>query len=165
MQASQEEIEEMKKQINSISYEELHLFFDMLLKGEREMALCYDSELVLEVLLLRLCSAPHIEELAPLAFSKNNSSSFSTSSDETTFKTSPPLKQIPLEKPSIKSPLNQKPEIQVDRFEKSLDFLDYLKGKDQSLSALIENLSLKQKDSSRFYFIVPASFSYLKKKT
>ena len=66
----QEEINRKKKLISSISYEQLHFLFDMLLKGEREITLCYDSELVLEVLLLRLCSAPQIETLAPFYFIK-----------------------------------------------------------------------------------------------
>ena len=66
VQAGTSEIEEMKKETENISAEELHLLFDMLLKGEREMALCYDSQLVLEVLLLRLCSAPRLEQILPL---------------------------------------------------------------------------------------------------
>ena len=70
LHCSQEEINRKKKLISSTSYEQIHFLFDMLLKGEREINLCYDSELVLEVLLLRLCSAPQIETLAPFHFIK-----------------------------------------------------------------------------------------------
>ena len=66
MQASQQEIELMKQEMAKISGEELHFLFDMLLKGEREMTFCFDSQLVLEVLLLRLCNAPRLESILPL---------------------------------------------------------------------------------------------------
>ena len=67
VQASKQEIELKKNQAQRISYEELHLLLDMLLKGEKEMKFCHDNELILEVLLLRLCTAPKIEEIAPLS--------------------------------------------------------------------------------------------------
>ena len=72
VQASDQEIELIKKEIESISYEDLHFLFDMLLKGEREMALCHDGELVLEVLLLRFCSAPRLESIVPLKGIESN---------------------------------------------------------------------------------------------
>ena len=67
VQASPEEVEFMKEQIHSTSPEELFFLFDMLLKGEREVSWCQESELALEILLLRLCSAPKIEEIIPLS--------------------------------------------------------------------------------------------------
>ena len=70
---SEEEIKRKKELVSLISYEQLHFLFDMLLKGEREMNLSHDSELVLEVLLLRMCSAPQLELTAP--FSPQNQSS------------------------------------------------------------------------------------------
>ena len=70
---SEEEIKRKKELVSLISYEQLHFLFDMLLKGEREMSLSHDSELVLEVLLLRMCSAPQLELIAP--FSPQNQTS------------------------------------------------------------------------------------------
>lgn len=67
---SKEELERKKELASLISYERLHFLFDILLKGEKEMSLSYDSEMVLEVLLLRVCSAPQIEEIMP--FSQKN---------------------------------------------------------------------------------------------
>ena len=74
VQAGEEDIEFMKQEIHSIRYEELNFLFDMLLKGEKEMNLCQDSQMILEVLLLRLCSAPQIEEIIPLSAFKKASS-------------------------------------------------------------------------------------------
>ena len=62
---SKEEIREIKKEIQEIAYENLHFLFDMLLKGERELAFCHDSRLALEILLLRATAAPRLESLIP----------------------------------------------------------------------------------------------------
>ena len=67
---SEEEIERKRELISLVSYEQLHFLFDMLLKGERELRMSYDSELVLEVLLLRICSASQMEQVIP--FSPHN---------------------------------------------------------------------------------------------
>ena len=192
VQASRQEIEEMKKEIKDIPVEDLHLLFDMLLKGEKEMALCYDSQLILEILLLRLCSAPRLESMVPLnTVSKEKKkitkpekpSDFKPFSKEFEKKTS---KTLSLQTPPEKSNSSQnnkdlvfskalkpqksleqqveKKEIQSFPFLKSLDFLKYLKQKDQSLSHLVEQLSLIQKSSQHFCFTVPDKFSYLYKK-
>ncbi len=65
-QISKEEIERIKKELAFISYEDLHFLFDMMLKGQKELAFCHDSQLTLEILLLRFCHAPRLESLAPL---------------------------------------------------------------------------------------------------
>ena len=44
------------------------------------------------------------------------------------------------------------------------DFLEFLKKKDQTLMALVENLHLKKKSPKLFCFVVPEKFSYLKNK-
>ena len=67
---SEEEIERKRELISLVSYEQLHFLFDMLLKGEGELRMSYDSELVLEVLLLRVCSASQMEQVIP--FSPHN---------------------------------------------------------------------------------------------
>ena len=69
---SKEEIQRKKELLNLISYQDLHFLFDMLLKGEQEIRLSHDSTLVLEVLLLRICSAPQLEHIVP--FSPKNHS-------------------------------------------------------------------------------------------
>ena len=153
VQAGREEIEWMKKQIQSIQLEELNFLFDMLLKGEREMSWCQDSGLLLEVVFLRLCSAPKIEEIIPLSFVKKAFSSSSPSKkQEAELKESSALQKTNQTKNSLKS------------FEKRFDFIEHLRKKDQSMAGLIENLSIKMKSPHQFLFFVPERFSYLKKK-
>ena len=153
VQAGKEEIEWMKDQIQFLTMEELNFLFDMLLKGEKEMNLCQDSALLLEVLLLRLCSVPKIEEIIPLSSVKKASSSLKPSNKPD----SSPKQPCSIQKAdSIKNSLKS--------FEKRFDFIEHLRTKDQSMAGLVENLSIKVKGSHQFYFFIPESFSYLKKK-
>jgi len=95
---SKEELERKKELASLISYEGLHFLFDMLLKGEKEMSLSYNSELVLEVLLLRVCSAPQIEEIMP--FSQKKPPAQNESSQSSSSKPSSPTKEKLLDSPS-----------------------------------------------------------------
>ena len=156
VQASSEEIKFMKQEIDGISSEELNFLFDMLLKGEREIALCQDSEMFLEVLLLRLCSAPRIEEITPFSSVKKSPPLPLKSSSSQTKKPAPPEL-----KPSAES--SQEKKLFGD-FEERFEFVEYLRKKNQALAGLIEKLSFKQKSSTLFCFHAPDSFSYLKKK-
>ncbi|MDE0092566.1 MAG: DNA polymerase III subunit gamma/tau [Oligoflexia bacterium] len=173
VQASPEEIKFMKQEITSISPEELHFLFDMLLKGEREIVFCQNSELVLEVLLLRLCSAPRIEEIIPLNSFKAVKKTLCPPSQESQEKENKnPIdlkeKALPKRSPTQKSTQIQtssfKTENSLKDFEQRFDFLEHLRKKDQSLASLIENVSFKRKNASSFCLFIPENFSYLKKK-
>ncbi|MCZ0932121.1 MAG: DNA polymerase III subunit gamma/tau, partial [Oligoflexia bacterium] len=172
VQADTEEIEFMKQNISSISPEELHFLFDMLLKGEREMSFCQDSEMFLEILLLRLCSAPRIEEITPLSSVKKESSPALSSSPPSLSRSLPSSKtnKSPLEskKKTLSNSSQQtspaKSENSLEDFEQRFEFLEHLRKRDRSLAGLIENLSFKKKSPTLFCLFVPESFSYLKKK-
>ena len=60
---SNEEKTELRKFIQHISPEEIHLLFDMALKGNEEIAYIQDTKIYLEMLLLRMSQAPYIESL------------------------------------------------------------------------------------------------------
>ena len=176
VQASQQEIEQMKEEIKNTSSEDLHFLFDMFLKGEREMSLCYDNQLVLEVLLLRFCGSPQLENLTPLnPFHLENKKKEVTKTSQNSQKTL--LKQESQKKTSKVSTLNSDLEtssskaeslkakpLKEEAFEMRFDFLNFLRKKDQTLSALVEMLSLKRKAQNHFCFTVPEKFSYLQNK-
>ena len=86
---SHQEIEELKNFSKKISYEDLLFLFDLSLKGERDLNFCHDSQLALEVLLLKLSQAPRLENLVPLnpfleteEIEKNLSENFPVSSSQ-----------------------------------------------------------------------------------
>lgn len=58
------EQEALLEQSRSLSAEDLHFLFDMALKGAQDLARASDTLLVLEMILLRMASAPHVEALA-----------------------------------------------------------------------------------------------------
>ena len=60
---SDEEKKELKELIQNTSAEEIHLLFDMALKGNEEITYIQDTKIYLEMLLLRMSQAPYIESL------------------------------------------------------------------------------------------------------
>lgn len=58
------ELEMFTQWANSVSEEDLHLLFDLGLKGVQDILKGFDPRLVLEMVLLRMVSAPRIESLA-----------------------------------------------------------------------------------------------------
>ena len=169
VQASRQDIEQMKKEMEGISYEDLHFLFDMLLKGERDMAFCHDSQLVLELLLLRFCNAPRLENITPLhpdSAKKKKEALNKTSRLSPEKLSSPPVKSEMQEIFSSSSHFlsSEANKMTGEDFDGRFDFIEFLKEKDQTLTALVENLSLRKKSARHFCFVVPESFSYLKNK-
>ncbi len=174
VQASREAIERMKKEAEGISYEDLHFLFDMLLKGEKDMALCHDSQLALEVLLLRLCAAPRLEDIVPLAGKEGGGAENKPAQKKTapsgrsalsagagaknpSSSSPPPPAGPPAPSSPAKSPDGK-------AFGQRFEFIEFLRKKDPALTAHVENLTLKRKSGRHFYFTAPEKFSYLKNK-
>jgi DNA polymerase III subunit gamma/tau len=57
------EVRRLSEMVEATSVEDLHLIFDMGLKGSQDMLRAQDAALVLEVVLLRLCTAPRWQDL------------------------------------------------------------------------------------------------------
>jgi DNA polymerase-3 subunit gamma/tau len=58
------EVETLNQWSESLTEEDLHLLFDLALKGVQDILKAFDARLVLEMVLLRLASAPKVESLA-----------------------------------------------------------------------------------------------------
>jgi DNA polymerase-3 subunit gamma/tau len=57
------EVEFLKSISRDLSVEDVHLLFDMALKGAQDVVKAFDPQLVLEMLLFRMAAAPRIEPL------------------------------------------------------------------------------------------------------
>ncbi len=66
----QTEIEALRKLTMKLSEEDLHFMFDMALKGVNDLLRAQDPRLVLEIILLRMASAPRIHDLQNLLNAK-----------------------------------------------------------------------------------------------
>ena len=154
VQASPQEIEQMKKDSEALSYEELHFLFDMLVKGEKDLRLSGDSHLFLEVLLLRFCSAPRLESLLP--FSKEEEEINKKEEIKLEEKTEPikkEQKELPISSPVCEDPSSFS----------GPEFLRYLETKDKPLAAKMGSVRIEQKSQDHFLSVVSRKFSYLQK--
>lgn len=61
---SLEEIQNLRELGESLSEEDIHLLFDMALKGAQDILRSQDSRVVLEMLLLRMGTAPRVQDIA-----------------------------------------------------------------------------------------------------
>lgn len=68
-----EEIEKLKEFTEPLSHEDLHLLFDMSLKGLQDLHRTQETRTVMEMLLLRVTQAPRIQNLKDLLSAKNTS--------------------------------------------------------------------------------------------
>jgi DNA polymerase III subunit gamma/tau len=63
-----EEIEHLKKISADLSAEDIHLLFDMALKGSTDLHKAQESRVVLEMVLLRMSVAPRVQQLMNMQF-------------------------------------------------------------------------------------------------
>lgn len=89
------EIEALKNLASQASNEDIHLLFDMALKGAADLLRAQDPQVLLEMLLLRMSQAPKIESLEKLLQSPLPSpvDSRRTDSRQSTVNSSPPTVQ------------------------------------------------------------------------
>lgn len=66
------EIESLRQLATQLSEEDIHLLFDMALKGGNDIPRAQDPRIVLEMMLLRMTGAPRIESLAQWAQGVNS---------------------------------------------------------------------------------------------
>ncbi len=60
------EIDKLNKLVKNSSSEDIHLMFDMALKGAFDLSKCENSQVVLEMILIRMANAPKVEALADM---------------------------------------------------------------------------------------------------
>ena len=135
---SEQEIDEMKAFSGRISVEDLHFLFDLALKGERDQTLCHDSQLALDVLLLKLSQSPRLESLVPLNPFLEGSSppSQSESFDKPVSSSTNPLPQNKSSSLESKTEDNssRKQSLIIKNESRSwLDFIQFLKSKNSIL--------------------------------
>ena len=126
------------------SESEIHLLFDMALKGAQDITRAQDSRLILEVILLRMASAPKIVDLKNLM-----AGGFS------------------LPKPSEgvrEKSLPQKPKKRAQgetTADKWINFIDLLRHDDALFAAKVENLLFVKEDGKTIKLGVPPKLVFL----
>ncbi len=73
------EIEALRQMTKELGEEDLHLLFDMTLKGVNDLLRSQDSKIVLEVLLMRMAAAPRVVQLQQILSGQGAQNSLQTS--------------------------------------------------------------------------------------
>ncbi len=126
-----------------LRYEDLHLLFDMILKGLSDLAKSSDPILVMEILLLRCAQAPNVVQLGQLFEGK-------------------PLPPIPPpQKAAPDAPVKKHNALGINPQEKWFQFVQNMKHADPILGAKIENLIFVGFENNRLELSIPSRVSFL----
>ena len=180
------EIAKLKELAQKVKREDIHILFDMALKGSLDILKAQDGRIVLEMLLLRMAYAPryvNILDLEKVIFNKSSQMIQQTHtekpivSQQTTNgnqvkkdkQVSAPLKQVSKnQKNYFSSQTNQiSPAQKVGRKEDVLisdkfsDFVAQIKQKSPLLGAKLEKISLEKVDGHTVFLSLPTDRSFL----
>ncbi len=170
----------------AMSEEEIHLLFDMTLKGASDIARAQDARLVMEMMLLRMAAAPRIVDLQALLAQGPAQPRGELRPSEPVASTEPPARKAPV-RPSIEIKVGPmatgtvaaKPEptpapptpvppkarsvaegkTPQDRW---LIFVELLRDQDAFFAAKVENLIFSGEDGQIIKLAVPPKLAFLK---
>ncbi|MEI7973927.1 MAG: DNA polymerase III subunit gamma/tau [Bdellovibrio sp.] len=181
------EVEWLKEMLREISDEDLHVLFDLALKGAQEVARVKEPDLLLDIVCLRLAQAPRVKHLfeilrgthvgthAALPISERPSSA---SQILTQVKTQPPSQQTkwsvgsttatvsasPAPTSTSEAPIGLVAGISAPDSDLTawISFVRQLKQRDAFLAAKVDPLVFVELRPMELVLAVPAKFSFLK---
>lgn len=135
-----------------LSEEDIHLLFDMALKGAADIPRSSDPRIVLEMILLRMVQAPKIATLADLLSGASVVPASSATAKATVTPTTAkkPAAHRPMD------PVGQNPQ------DKWLEFVQKLKASDALLAAKVESLLFLGEKNKVLDLAISAKFAFLK---
>ena len=137
-----EEISRLKELAQGLSAEDVHLLFDMALKGASDLHRAQDTRVVLEMILLRLSIAPRIQDLSKLASGAVAVSVPTTVAAPVQTMTAPP-KAAPIAQPSAPAPASAPmPPVVGSLSERWNDFVDRVRKVNGLIAAQLDQLHL-----------------------
>jgi DNA polymerase III subunit gamma/tau len=132
---AQEEIEALRSLSDKLSDSDIHLLFDMALKGTQDVLRTQDPRVVLEMLLLRMAVAPRVVDLLRAT----------------------PATPGPAVAPGPAKPQSSPPAT-TDRW---LQFVDQVKKVNPAVAAKIEHLKVVSIDTKKVTVAVPEAYKFL----
>lgn len=149
------EITFLKDIVKDFSEEDLHLFFDMTLKGSLNLLRAPEPRIAFEMLLLKLISAPRVVDLEKMLSTSSQTESPAArpslpliKTPSTGFKASPPL-DVPLAVPK---------EMPKDPW---LRFVEQVRSSNSLLAALIEHTFIIEQTPSNLKLGLPEKMAFL----
>lgn len=146
-----DEINRLIERVSATSYADLHMLFDMTLKGLQEVARAQDAEIVFEIALLRMAQAPSLMDIRnfltglPLAPTNKTAIVSEVKPSSTGVSASPQTSAISRA-------------VNIDEW---LQFVESVKITDALFAAKIENLIFVRVQDKTITLQPPAQFSFL----
>jgi DNA polymerase III subunit gamma/tau len=147
----------------NVTAEDMHMLFDMALKGSQDIIRAQDSMTVLEIVLLRMAAAPQIQDITQ--FFKAGALP-AASSVAPSAKPAAAAVSIPISKPIAIPQTRTVSSLKKDPQERWFEFVQDLKSKEALLGAKIEPLAfsgIQVENGKNFLQLdVPSKMSFLK---
>lgn len=138
------EIDVLKQLSQQLSEEDVHLLFDMALKGGHDIPRSQDPKVVLEMLLLRMTSAPRIRNLTELFSTKNSTPPITVKATEN--------------RPTLEKPLGTKAQ---NKHEKWADLVERVKKVNRIIGAQLEHTYLIDISGKQISIGLPTKMKFL----
>lgn len=165
------EIAQLKTLSGSFSNEDLHLLFDMTLKGANDLARANDPLLVLEMLLLRMAEAPRIKDLAEMMKSGGSAATSAVTKPKPATATVAVKKMVESKgiepantappTPSVRTATSPTPPADAPLEVRWKDVVEKIKAVNGMVGAQLENCSLLSADNSKVILSVPEKLKFL----
>lgn len=165
------ELTELQGLSSVLSEEDLHWQFDMALKGAQDLTRGSDTRLVLEMILLRMASAPRFNELtagtpphtstahqANAAILRTNTASKGSSSTQTQQSSPAKAQQSSPLPDSTSVPTPSATQTKTDEWSA---FVDKVKGVNGLIGAQLENCYLKNQNGKKLTLAVPSKLRFI----
>ncbi|MCB0393793.1 MAG: DNA polymerase III subunit gamma/tau, partial [Bdellovibrionales bacterium] len=150
------EIEVLKTYSEAVEREEIHMLFDMTLKGAQEIPRADDPRLVLEMLVLKMVNAPQIVQLKQILTGSGEPSKKNISGPAKVVNrvskpaVVPPARVEAAAPPEPPKPVEPKPVVKRDLNEKEwVLFVAVMRKVDSRIGAQLENLSLSKIEGTK----------------
>lgn len=151
------EIQFLKDLSGKITFEDIHMLFDMCLKGCEDLTKTTEVQITFEMVLLRMAIAPYVSQISEslTAVTKSNVAA------------SAPIAQIASSNVVTTSSL--RPSVMTNTIDSNLSSQDrwikavnFMKSADPMFTAKIENLAVSSEKEKTLEFSVPTSLSFIK---
>jgi DNA polymerase-3 subunit gamma/tau len=161
------EIDDLKRISQDLSEEDIHLLFDMALKATQDVGRAQDPRLVMEVVLLRLISAPKIFDLQKLLDSSFVATQQVSANGDGSHPHNPvATNHSPKNQPTQNSHAGSSSRAIIDESlpdsERWLQFANKVRVEDPVLSAKVEALLFVESKNQVLKLAIPAQLTFLK---
>jgi DNA polymerase-3 subunit gamma/tau len=173
-----EEIESLQKLATRITEEDLHLIFDMALKGTEDVFRAQDARIVLEMVLLRMAIAPRMNEMLQTMAPSTATSPDVRAANEVSVSSLPPASATATSTasttpstsaPAVKNyasgivpaPTGPKPPHANSLSEKWTEFVDRVRKVNGLVAAQLDQLHLTDQKGTELYIGVPEKYKFL----